>query len=351
MGINSYPPSSGGEISSYKTGNTAARPSAVGSTFFDTTTNQLMIKTNTGWNVMVDPILPPTATSATAGGSSVSVAFTAPSWLGAITSYKVTSSSGNSASGASSPIAVSETVTGTYTYTIQSIADIGASAASNSVSATFTAFEATGGTLSSDSTYNYSLFTSSGTWTPNISGKAYDYYVIGGGSGGVNGSAAGNSSFAGTTANGYPDSGYRNGGDATGNRNGTNGTYISWTPIAAYVGSSGGAGGTPYSGSGNYSGGSGGSGAGNGGTYNGSDATSATTYGSGGGGAQSTSTSNWGNNGGYGAQVVSGSGTSVGGTGVSVVVAAGTNGASNGSPSFKTGGNGRSGAVIIRYLK
>ena len=350
MGINSFPPSSGGEISSYKAGNTASRPSAVGSTFFDTTTNQLLIKTNTGWNVVVDPILPPTSITATEAASGVSVAFTAPSWSGTITGYKVTSSSGVTASGSSSPIVVPETISGTYTYTVQSISATGASIASASTSGTYTAFTATGGTITSDSTYTYNTFTSSGTWTPNKSGKAFDAYVVAGGRGTGNTTGnPGNSSFNGTTANAYPNSGYLNGGNATANRNGTTGTYISWTPIQAYVGSSGGAGGTPYNGSGNYSGGNGGSGAGNGGTYNGSNATNATTYGSGGGGAQSTTTSNWGNDGGFGGQVATTNGTSTANSGLTVEVGAGSNGTNN--DSGKLGGNGMPGVVIIRYLK
>ncbi len=77
------------------------------------------------------------------GGSTgvVSVPFTAPSFSKLpITSYTVTSSSGQTGSGASSPITVNEIAGGTYTYTVRASHANGqsaASSASNGVASTF----------------------------------------------------------------------------------------------------------------------------------------------------------------------------------------------------------------------
>lgn len=328
MGINLFPIPASGTINDYNSGTTANRPSKIGSVYFDTTLNALMINTNTGWEFLVDTINPPVAVSAVDAGSFITVTWTASTYPGTITGYKVTSSSGLSITvGITTTANITEISSGTRNYYVQAITLNGFSSPSNTVSGTFTAFAATGGSVTSDSTYTYNLFTSSGTFTPNKSGIAYNGYVI------ASGGYGGNSTFGATTAtaDGAP------GGDASGNRNGQNGTLISgWTPLATtYYGSGGGAGGTPFNG--NTSGGSGGVGAGNGATVGGSP-TPATTYGSGGGGGASGSSGSWGGGGSRGGQVVTFSGTTVANTGVNVTVGAQT-------------GNSMPGAVIVRYLK
>jgi hypothetical protein len=66
------------------------------------------------------PSTAPTIGTATAGNMSASVTFTAPSFSKLpITSYTVTSSSGRTGSGSSSPVTVNEIAGGTYTYTVR----------------------------------------------------------------------------------------------------------------------------------------------------------------------------------------------------------------------------------------
>lgn len=122
----------------------------------------------------------PTIGTATDGGtgSTVSVAFTASSYLGkggGSVTYTATSSPGGfTATGASSPITVTGLSSGTaYTFTVKATTSYGvtgpSSAASNSVTPAFpvTAYE----------------FFSSGTWTPNSYPATYQSYIIGGGAG------------------------------------------------------------------------------------------------------------------------------------------------------------------------
>lgn len=79
----------------------------------------------------------PTIGAATAGAGSMSVAFTAGATGGsAITGYTVTSSSGNTGTGTSSPISVSDTGGIARTYTVTATNANGTSAASSSVSGT-----------------------------------------------------------------------------------------------------------------------------------------------------------------------------------------------------------------------
>ena len=80
----------------------------------------------------------PVAGTPYGGTPGASVSFTAPANNGgsAITSYKVTSSSGASNTGTSSPITVTEATTGSYTYSVQAINAQGTSAASALTSST-----------------------------------------------------------------------------------------------------------------------------------------------------------------------------------------------------------------------
>ena len=129
----------------------------------------------------------PTIGTATGGTSGVvSVPFTAGATGGsAITGYTVTSSSGRTATGSSSPISITELVAGSNTYTVTATNANGtsaASSASNSVTSSF--ISVTGGTLSSDSTYFYRAFT--GTDNLVVSGGTItaDILTIAGGGGG-----------------------------------------------------------------------------------------------------------------------------------------------------------------------
>lgn len=332
MGLSIFPQAStssgSGTVNDYNSGTTANRPAKVGSVYFDTTLNALMIKTNTGWEFIVDTFDPPVALAAVDSGSFITITWTASTFPGSTTGYLVTSSSGlKSTVGVTTSTTITETASGTYTYYVQAINANGLSAPSNTVSGTFTAFTIAGGTATSDATYKYNMFTSSGTFTPNKSGVAYSGYVI------AAGNFGGSSAFGGTSASNAGVAG----GSGSGNRNGNNGTLISgWTPIANnYYGSGGGAGGTPFNG--NTTGGSGGAGAGNGANVGGSP-TAATTYGSGGGGGASDNTGNWGADGGRGGNVVTFSGTTVANVPITVTVGA-------------QSGNGMPGVVIVRYLK
>jgi hypothetical protein len=81
----------------------------------------------------------PTITSVNPGNLSVSVLFTAPSNLNGetITSYTVTSSGGQTATGLSSPLTVTGLINGTaYTFTVKANSASGSSLASNSISGT-----------------------------------------------------------------------------------------------------------------------------------------------------------------------------------------------------------------------
>ena len=353
MGINSYPPSSGGEVSAYKSGNTAGRPTTVGSIYYDTTVNQLLILTNDSkWERYYEPIAAPTAVSATDNGANMTVTWTAPTdYLGTITGYKVTSSSGQTTTvGSTTTATVNDSTNGTRTYTVQTMTAAGSSVPSNAVSGTFTAFSATGGTITTSGSYTYHTFTSSGTFTPTKAGKSVDILVVAGGSGG-GGSAStpGNSSYGSAITASYtlgltspsPSS------VGQGSRAGTTGPYSTILNPADYVGSSGGSGASLFSGS-TTGAASGGVGAGNGGSTSVPAGTNATKYGCGGGGPASTSTGSWGGPGGNGGEVIQTTGYTIPtSSAVSITVGAGANGTSNG---FATGGAGFAGVVVIKYL-
>jgi hypothetical protein len=352
MGINSYPPSSGGEVSAYKSGNTAGRPTTVGSVYYDTTLNQLLILTNSGvWERYYEPIAAPTAVSAVDNGTNMTVTWTAPTnFNGTISGYKVTSSSGQTATvGSTTTATVNDSTTGTRTYTVQTLTAFGSSIPSNSVSGTFTAFTGTGGTITTSGSYTYHTFTSSGTFTPNKTGKSVDILVVSGsqgGGGGLGGDSSYGSTYVATNSAGIaaPDASSA----GTGNRNGTTGPYSTILNPADYVGSSGGTGASPFSGS-TTGASSGGTGAGGGGSVSVPNGGNATKYGCGGGGAASTNTGNWGQNGGRGGQVIQTTGFSIASTSaVTITVGAGTNGTSNGAGG--TGGNSFGGVVVVKYL-
>jgi len=81
---------------------------------------QVRFKSSGLWAIAIAAPSAPTITSVTVSGTQVSVAFTAPSALNGstITGYIVTSSGGQTASSASSPIAVTILTAGTYTFTV-----------------------------------------------------------------------------------------------------------------------------------------------------------------------------------------------------------------------------------------
>jgi hypothetical protein len=82
---------------------------------------QVKLKSSGLWAIAIAAPSAPTITSVTVSGTQVSVAFTAPSALNGstITGYIVTSSGGQTASSASSPIAVTNLTAGTsYTFTV-----------------------------------------------------------------------------------------------------------------------------------------------------------------------------------------------------------------------------------------
>jgi hypothetical protein len=139
----------------------------------------------------------PTIGSASLVGGAVQVSFT-PSTNNngsTITSYTAVSSpSGITTSGATSPITMSGLASGTaYTFTVYATNAVGnsaSSAASNSV--TTAVPSASGGTVTYDGLYTVRTFTSSGTLTVSGGTLSCDVLVVGGGgAGGWNGSNAG----------------------------------------------------------------------------------------------------------------------------------------------------------------
>lgn len=133
----------------------------------------------------------PTIGTATAGNASATVAYTAPSYLGkgGTVTYTATSSPGGLTGTGASPITVSGLTNGTaYTFTVTATTSYGvtsaASAASNSVTPTVPKPTVTGGTLTSDSTYYYRSFTSSGSLTVSNANLTADVLIVAGGANG-----------------------------------------------------------------------------------------------------------------------------------------------------------------------
>jgi hypothetical protein len=112
---------------------------------------QVKLKSSGLWAIAIAAPSAPTITSVTVSGTQVSVAFTAPSALNGstITGYIVTSSGGQTASSASSPIAVTNLTAGTsYTFTVVANSTNGnsiASATSSSYLITLSIGQAYGG--------------------------------------------------------------------------------------------------------------------------------------------------------------------------------------------------------------
>ena len=101
------------------------------------TNDQAKLKQAGNWPTAIKAPSAPTIGTATAGNTQISVAFTAPSSLNGstITSYTVTSSGGQTATGASSPIVITGLTNGTtYTFTVVANSASGSSIASSNVS-------------------------------------------------------------------------------------------------------------------------------------------------------------------------------------------------------------------------
>jgi len=317
----------------------------------------------------------PTIGTATAGNTSASVTFTAPSNIGggAITGYTVISSPGGfTGTGTSSPVSVTGLTNGTaYTFTVVATNAYGAgpaSAASNSVTPV---------PYSGPTSVEYLVVAGGGAggFDNGGGGGAGGYLtstiaVTGGSTDTVTVGAGGPNVSAGYGSNGS-DSVYKS-VTATGGGGGAVGDNLPGASGGSGGGGSGGgaggAGGAGTSGQGNAGGaasntatsGGGGGGAGAAGvsgatTSNGgvglqtSISGTATYYAGGGGGTRRTTSPGVGGNGGggTGAQGVSGGNPATSGT-------ANTGGGGGGGPGVggvtpNTAGNGGSGIVIIRY--
>lgn len=252
-------------------------------------------------------------------------------------------------------------------------------------------FSASGGTVTTDGTYTYHTFTSSGTWTVSSGSRSVEYLIVaGGGAGGGHnsgyyeggGGGAGGMQFSTTTANAgsYSIVVGAGGTGAAGGSN-TSGSNSSAFGVTSIGGGKGGAGASAAAngGSGGGSGYNGSFGTGttgqgnNGGTYGG-------TYNGGGGGGGKSAAGGGANSGvgGAGGEWPSGSGTYYAGGGgggrQSPTAAGGVGGGGDGQTTGAAGpgqagtantgggggggwdssataaGNGGSGIVIIRYV-
>jgi len=362
------------------------------------------------------PDAPTIGTATTTGITTASVTFTAPADNGGstITSYTVTSNPGNVASsGSSSPITVTGLSAATqYTFTVTATNVNGTSAASSASNQITTdpSPVVTGGTLTTDGTYFYRTFTSSGTLSVT-SGSINATYIMGGGGGGgggrflhVSSGGAGGGGGAGgfrapasaTLSGNYTITiGAGGAGSANPGWNGDFGTSTTFNSVTAGGGGRGG-GAAGQGGNGNQNGGSGGGAGGNtsgGGTQGGaagslgltsaggnSGGSGPVTGGGGGGGASgagafgSTGTggaaysglSTWtsttgigvdgafcgGGGGGFYSSNASASGGGGGAGGTTAGAAASANsgsGGAGGASVNQLGGNGGSGFVIVRY--
>jgi hypothetical protein len=273
------------------------------------------------------PQAPTIGTVTKVNDTTVSVPFTAGENGGStITGYTIISNPAVSLSysGTSSPITVTGSFSGTHTFTIAAINANGtsqASSASNSIQVVQLS-SVSGGTLSSDSTYYYRKFTSTGNLVVSNSPLTADIMVIAGGGGGgaVGGGGAGgfrvisgqslsaNTYTATIGAGGARRTGSRFSGDsASFPTNGINSSFIGGSISISATGGGKGAEETP----GPSSGGSGGGGcvapgaSGNAGGYSPSEGNS-------GGGGQSSSNIAGGGGGGAGGNGGTGSGSSGG---------------------------------------
>lgn len=118
---------------------------------------------------------PPTGVTASMTVNSATISFTAPSFNGGgtITSYTATSSGGQTATGSSSPLTITGLSPSTaYTFTVTATNSAGTSSASSAGSGTTSALPSP------------TLFTASGTYTPNYYPFKYVVHGRGGGGGG-----------------------------------------------------------------------------------------------------------------------------------------------------------------------
>jgi len=191
-------------------------------------TEQAVMQANGAGNWPNAPGAPTIGTATVLGATSVSVAFTAPTFAGipaTITGYTVTSSPGGlTGTGASSPITVAGLTTGTpYTFTVQATNASGtgpASAASNSVTPVqidyiedvFSTYLYSGNSSTQTITNNIDLSTKGGlVWIKGrnssysnllfTSGLTSNSYYMQ--SNGTNGESDGSPDFAGFNSNGF----------------------------------------------------------------------------------------------------------------------------------------------------
>jgi len=135
----------------------------------------------------------PTIGTATAGNASATVAYTPSTYIGKGTiTYTATSTPGSFTGTGASPITVSGLTNGTaYTFKVSGTTNYGvasdASAASNSITPTVPKPTVTGGTLTSDATYYYRAFTSSGNLTVSNANLTADVLIVAGGQNGGSG--------------------------------------------------------------------------------------------------------------------------------------------------------------------
>ncbi|CAB4166915.1 hypothetical protein UFOVP964_14 [uncultured Caudovirales phage] len=191
----------------------------------------------------------PTIGTATWGTVSASVAFTAGSTGGsAITLFTVTSTSGNSNTGASSPILVTETGAGPYTYSVKATNAYGQSvdsSASNSVTPVYKPASVEFLVIAGGGSGGSSVYCGGGggaggmrTGSIGITFGVSNTVTVGGGAGGAgainaHGNNGGNSTFSSITSTGGGGGhGYTNGagasvaGTAGGSGGGNYGTYL-----------------------------------------------------------------------------------------------------------------------------
>ena len=202
---------------------------------------------------------------------------------------------------------------------------------------------ATGGTITTDGDYKVHTFTSSGTFTPDISGEV-DYLVIAGGGGGGNGTSLGGGGGGGgaggyktgtadVTAQAYS---ITVGAGGTGGISGGSAPTVGANSIFSSFTATGGGKGGSYNSSSYVAGGNGGSGGGGGGNTPYTASGSGTVGQGNNGGVGLNSTGNGG--GGGGASTVGASGTPVGGVG-----GAGLSSSITGSAVTRAGGGGGGG--------